>query len=73
MFILMRKMEEAIKNKESIVLNFVDFAKAFDSLDWENMWKILEFQGMPPKIVEIIKKMYQSSTKPVVALIMPSQ
>ena len=36
--------------------------KAFHSLDWETMWKVMEAQGMPDKIVAIIKELYTNAT-----------
>jgi hypothetical protein len=44
------------------IFSFVDFSKAFDSLDWETMWKVLRFQGMPEKIVGLIRNLYCNST-----------
>ena len=33
----------------------MDFAKAFDTVDRETLWKVLELYGCPEKIVKIIK------------------
>ncbi len=59
---LLRKLESAILEDQPIIINFIDFTKPFDSLDWNNMWKILEYQGMPDIYVNLIKKMYERST-----------
>jgi len=61
-FVLMRCLEKSLVQKEPRVFTFVDFSKAFDSLDWEVMWKVLEFQGMPDKFVELIRKLYNTSS-----------
>ena len=61
-FILLRDMERSIKENKPLVYNFVDFKKAFDSLDWSTMWKVMEAQGMPKKIVAIIKQLYNNAT-----------
>ena len=61
-FFLLRRLEDSFSHKEPLVLSFVDFCKAFDSLNWENMWKILEFQGIPKSIVKIIRRMYTGSS-----------
>ena len=37
---------------------FVDFEKAFDSLDREVLWKILRHNGVPEKIVRMIRIFY---------------
>jgi hypothetical protein len=61
-FVLERCLEEAVLVKELRIFNFVDFSKAFDSLDWDVMWKVLLWQGMPSKFVELIRKLYITST-----------
>jgi exonuclease III len=61
-FILMRNIDEHLRTGEPIILDFVDFSKAFDSLDWDTMWKIMKYQGMPPKIIEMIKVLYTNSS-----------
>ena len=61
-FILSRRLEEALLFKQPRVFTFVDFSKAFDSLDWDVMWKVLKFQGMPNKMIELIRKLYSTST-----------
>jgi hypothetical protein len=61
-FVLMRRLERAIRTGDPRVFNFVDFSKAFDSLDWDTMWRVLRVQGMPPKIVEVIQRLYHNST-----------
>ena len=61
-FILLRELEKSILEDKPLIFNFVDFKKAFDSLDWETMWKVMEAQGMPDKIVAIIKELYTNAT-----------
>ena len=40
------------------MVNFIDFEKAFDSIDRDTLWKLLRHYGIPPKIVTLIQKMY---------------
>ena len=61
-FVLERCLEEAVLIKELRIFTFVDFSKAFDSLDWDVMWKVLVWQGMPIKFVQLIQKLYMTST-----------
>ena len=61
-FILMRELEKCLREGKPMVYNFVDFKKAFDSLDWSVMWQVMEAQGMPNKIVNIIKELYNNAT-----------
>jgi hypothetical protein len=61
-FVLYRQIEKHIKNHQPLIMNFIDFTKAFDSLDWENMWKVLNFQGIPDQIVTMIRRLYDNSS-----------
>ena len=61
-FKLLRKLESAWKNQQSLVVNFVDFSKAFDSIDWTTMWKVLAWQGCPTMIIDIMKRMYSDAS-----------
>ena len=40
-------------------INFVDYEKAFDSVDRNTLWKLLRHYGIPEKITNIIEKSYQ--------------
>ena len=44
-------------NQDTFVL-FVDIVKAFDSVNRDMLWKILEKYGIPEKTIQTIKKMY---------------
>ena len=43
-------------------INFVDFKKAFDSVHRDTVWKIMEHYGIPRKIINITKNLYQNSS-----------
>jgi hypothetical protein len=40
-------------------VNFVDFEKAFDSVFSEALWKVLREYGIPEKIINMIKALYE--------------
>ena len=44
------------------VCDFVDFAKAFDSIHWDSLWRILRAYGIPSHLVEIIRSFYCNFT-----------
>lgn len=46
----------------SLYMLFVDFEKAFDSLDRKVMWKILRHCGIPDKVINVTKVQYQNFT-----------
>ena len=47
-------------------INFVDFEKAFDSIDRTVLWKLLRHYGLPTKFVTLIKNMYEGFTGHVI-------
>ena len=55
-------VEQSIEWSSPLYLLFVDFEKAFDSLDRETMWKILRHYGIPDKIINVIKVQYRDFT-----------
>ena len=40
-------------------INFIDYEKAFDSVDRQTLWKLLRHYGVPVKIVSLIQCIYQ--------------
>ena len=51
-------IEQSIEWRTPVHVNFIDFAKAFDSVDREMLWKLMAHYGIPPKYTNIIKNMY---------------
>ena len=52
-------MEQSIEWNSSLYINFVDYEKAFDSVDRETLWKVLRHYGVPKTIVNMIKNSYE--------------
>lgn len=52
-------VEQSMEYNSQLYLVFVDYEKAFDSVDRETLWKILLHYGVPPKMVNMIKVFYQ--------------
>lgn len=46
-------------------LGFVDFNKAFDSLEHDSIWRALECQGVEPKYIRTLENIYAKSTAQV--------
>ena len=63
--ILRRIMDGAYSNNIPLFITFVDFKKAFDSIDREMMFAILLYYGIPEKIVKAIRVLYDNSTSRV--------
>eukprot|EP00392_Amoebophrya_sp_AT5.2_P019073 g19784.t1 len=54
-FRLLRDMERVEREGEEAIYTFVDFRKAYDSVDWSRMPQILLKLGMPPHIVKVVQ------------------
>ena len=52
-------IEKSIEWNTSVYVNFIDFEKAFDSVDREMLWKLTAHYGIPAKITNIIRSTYQ--------------
>jgi len=63
---LRRIIEELQNHKKEAVITFIDFKKAFDSIDRKKMLKILSSYGIPPEIVSAIKVMYENTSALVI-------
>ena len=61
-FRLKNIIEQWIEFQQTILLNFVHFKKAFDSIHRESLWKIAVLYGIPQKYIKIIKSIYLNSS-----------
>ena len=59
-------IEQCIEWQSSLYINFVEFEKAFDSIDRTVLWKLLRHYGLPAKFVTLIKNMYEGFTGHVI-------
>ena len=57
-FALKQVIEKSLEFQKPCYINFVDFKQAFDSIDRDVMWKILDMYGLPEKFIRIIKQSY---------------
>ena len=55
-------VEQSMEFDSSLYLNFVDYEKAFDSLDRDTHWKLLRHYGIPEKILTLIRNTYDGKT-----------
>ena len=63
--IIRRLIEGALARKLPLFITFIDFKKAFDSINRTIMFAILRHYGIPDKIVSAIKVLYEGSTSRV--------
>ena len=52
-------VEQSIEWYSPLYTNFVDYEKAFNSVDRETIWKLLTHYGVPTKSVNIISNSYE--------------
>ena len=64
---LPRLIEESNLSDLDLALVFVDFSKAFDSVDRSKMFEILKLYGIPDQIIAAIKVMYTGTSSTVLS------
>ena len=51
-------IEKAREFQENIYLCFIDYAKAFDCVDHNKLWKILKDMGIPDHLTCLLRNLY---------------
>ena len=51
-------MEKAREFQKSIYFCFIDYAKAFDCVDHNKLWKILQEMGIPDHLICLLRNLY---------------
>ena len=51
-------MEKAREFQKNIYFCFIDYAKAFDCVDHNELWKILKEMGIPDRLTCLLRNMY---------------
>ena len=54
-------IEQTVEWQSPLYVNFIDYRKAFDMVDRPTIWKILRHYGLPAKIINIIRSMYEGT------------
>ena len=58
-------IEKAREFQENIYFCFIDYAKAFDCLDHNKLWKILQEMGIPDHLTFLLRNLYADQKSPV--------
>ncbi|XP_067411321.1 uncharacterized protein [Emydura macquarii macquarii] len=59
-FALRNIIEQSAEWQRQLHVNFIDFEKAFDSVDRDRLWQILRAYGIPHHMVELIRSFYKN-------------
>ena len=59
-------VEQSLEWNSPLYILFIDYEKAFDSVDRETLWKLLRHYGIPNKITNLIKNSYNEMSCRVV-------
>ena len=51
-------IEKAKEFQKNIYFCFIDYAKAFDCVDHDKLWKTLKEMGIPDHLICLLKKLY---------------
>ena len=58
----LRRILEGIRDRKlPATIIFIDFKKAFDSIDRDNMFEILKAYGVPPNLLQLIISIYEQT------------
>ena len=60
-FSLRQLQEKAIEQHRDLYIVFIDFRKAFDTVDRPMLWKILRIFGCPDHFVELVKQFHEGT------------
>ena len=55
-------IEQTLEWNSSAYINFVDYQKAFDSVDRTTLWKLMRHYGIPEKLVNLVSKSYEGTS-----------
>ena len=61
-FVLLNIIEQSLEHQQDLIINFIDYKKAFDSVRRLSLWKILKHYGIPDRYIEIFKALYNNSS-----------
>uniref|UniRef100_A0A914V3Q0 Reverse transcriptase domain-containing protein n=1 Tax=Plectus sambesii TaxID=2011161 RepID=A0A914V3Q0_9BILA len=64
-FTLRQLLEEHIRCGKRLIVVFINFKAAFDSVHWPALWTALQIEGVPAKIVRLLQNLYESSNSQV--------
>ena len=64
-FTIRQISEKYIEQNKTVYNNFIDFKQAFDSVSQKTLWQTLRHFGLPEKLINLIKNIYDKSMSAV--------
>jgi len=61
-FTLLNIIEQRLEHQQDLIINFIDYKKAFDSVHRPSLWKILTHYGIRDRFINIFKPLYDNSS-----------
>ena len=55
-------VEQSLEWRTPLYLKFIDYEKAFDSLDRNTLWDVMASYGIPGKIISLVKNTYEGTS-----------
>ena len=62
LFVLRGVLERAWEANVPLYICFIDLAKAYDSVDRETAWQVLEYKGVSPKLVQMLRGLHSDTS-----------
>ena len=59
-------VEQSLECQSPLYINFIDFKKAFDMIDRTTIWNVMKHYGLPQKIINIIRSLYEATVCQVI-------
>ena len=59
-FTVRRLMEQTTEQRRNLCIAFIDFTKAFDTVNRQLLFSLLEKIGCPPKLIGMLKCLYSN-------------
>lgn len=63
--VLRQIIEKAREFNIPLFICFVDFRKAFDTVIWERLWRVLLEMGVPQHLISLLQRLYEDGTAAV--------
>ena len=64
-FSIRQLMEEKIRCGQRMVIVFIDFKSAFDNVHWPALWRALQTEYVPQKVISLLQSVYSDSSSQV--------